>query len=60
LGRCLNGNTVLIFDKIQILNGIFIFGFAVIVIIEFDFRNIELNQTPQKPVDIRKRLEEID
>ena len=33
----LHRNTVFLFDKLQILYGIFIFDLAVIVIVEFDF-----------------------
>ena len=35
-----------------------IFDIAVSVIIEFDLGDIELNQAPQEPVNIRKRLEQ--
>jgi hypothetical protein len=45
-GLSLNGNTIFFFNKLQILDRIVIFGLAVAVIIEFDFRNIELNQAP--------------
>jgi hypothetical protein len=33
----LNGNAVFGLKKLQILYGVFIFGFAVIVVVEFDF-----------------------
>ena len=46
IGRYLNGNTVFFFNKLQIIDRIIIFGLAVTIIIEFDFRDIELNQAP--------------
>jgi hypothetical protein len=38
---------------------IFIFGFAVIVIIKLNGRDIKLDQAPEKPVDVRKGFEEV-
>ena len=42
-GHYLNDDAVFFIDKFQISDCIFIFGFAVVVVIEFDFRDIELN-----------------
>ena len=39
--------------------GVFVLDFSIVVIVKFDARYVQLYQTPQKPVDIRKRLEYI-
>ena len=49
-----------LFNKRQIPDRIFIFDPAVIVVVKFDFGDIELDQTPQKPVNIRKWFEQVD
>ena len=54
-----NIDAVMISEAIHVFPGVVIFDFAVAVIVKFDCRNVPLNQTPEKPVDIRERLKEI-
>lgn len=55
-----NHYSVFIPDELEISLCIFVFGFSIAVIIEGDFGYIELDEAPQKPVDVGKSLGEID
>ena len=59
-GPMLNSDTVFFPNERQVAYGIFIFYLAVVVVIEGYLGDIQLNQAPQKPIDIRKRFKQID
>ncbi|MEK6654053.1 MAG: hypothetical protein AABY92_02745 [Thermodesulfobacteriota bacterium] len=49
----------MILEIIDVFPGVVILHFPVEVIVEFDGGDVQLNQTPEKPIDIRKGFEEI-
>jgi hypothetical protein len=49
----------MILEVIDVFQGVVILHLPVVVIVEFDGGDIHLNQTPEKPIDIREGFEEI-